>query len=61
MKIKTRNKVEGVHGRGGWFEREKRGKRRRVNEWDKVLSISLAEIDQQPGRSVSPNCVCVCV
>lgn len=45
-------------------ERERKSKRRSVNEWDRVLSISLGQIDHQADGSVTPNlrvCVCLCV
>lgn len=36
-------------------EEKSERKRVRVNEWDRVLSISLALIDQQLSRSVTSN------
>lgn len=36
-------------------EEKSERKRARVNEWDRVLSISLALIDQQLSRSVTSN------
>lgn len=40
---------------------ESKSKRKSVNEWDKVLSISVGQIDQQAHRSVTLVCVRVCV
>lgn len=51
---------EGIEGEA---ERERTSERRSVNEWDRVLSISLGQIDHQADGSVTLNklCVCVCV
>ncbi len=45
-------------------ERERKSHRRNVNEWDRVLSISLGQIDHPVDGSVTLNlrmCVSVCV